>query len=103
MIKGIGCDIVEHERINLKIAKKVLVGVEKEQFKSSKNKVEFLASRFAIKEAIIKATNKQTLMNDIIITNGISGEPICNIQDILITVSHEKKYSMAIAIWERND
>ncbi len=103
MIKGIGCDIVEHERINLTIAKKVLFETEVEQFNASNNQIEFLASRFAIKEAIIKATNKQFLMKDIIITNGHNGEPLCNIQDVLITVSHEKKYSMAIAIWEKND
>mgnify|MGYP000008657312 CR=1 FL=1 len=38
-------------------------------FDKKSNKEEFLASRFAAKEAIVKATNKKYLFNDIIIVN----------------------------------
>ena len=59
MIKGIGIDIVEHNRINIKIAHKILTKKELMIFNEKKNQVEYLASRFCIKEAIIKATNKK--------------------------------------------
>lgn len=100
MIKGIGTDIVEHERINLKIARKVLSEREKLQCEQASNQIEFLASRFAAKEAIIKATDKKYLINDIELSNTASGKLICNIEGMHVTISHEKKYSTAFAVWE---
>ncbi len=100
MIKGIGTDIVEHERINLKIARKILTSKEMIQFNSAANQVEFLASRFAAKEAIIKASNKQFLISDIELCNLASGKLISNIDGMHVTISHEKKYSTAFAVWE---
>lgn len=100
MIKGIGTDIVEHERINLKIARKILTSKEMIQFNSAANQVEFLASRFAAKEAIIKASNKQFLISDIELCNLASGKLVSNIDGMHVTISHEKKYSTAFAVWE---
>lgn len=98
MISGLGCDIVKHERINLKIAKKVLFDEELVLLEKSSDKIEFLASRFAIKEAIIKAMNREIGFSDIRVSNDKFGKPICNIPGIMITTSHEKDYSMAVAI-----
>ncbi len=100
MIKGIGTDIVEHKRVNLKIARKVLTTSEYAEFEVRKNKVEFLASRFAAKEAIIKASNKKYLTKDIELTNLSSGKLVCNIKNMHVTISHERNYSTAMAIWE---
>ena len=100
MIKGIGCDIVEHKRVNLKIASKVLSKNELETFEKSNQKVEFLASRFAVKEAIVKATNKQYLISEIEILNDEDGRAYTNIEGMNISISHEKNYSIAMAVWE---
>lgn len=103
MIKGIGCDIVEHERVNLTIAKKVLSNKEYSLFEQTNNKIEYLASRFACKEAIVKASNKQYLFKDIEILNHEDGACYCNIEGMMISISHEKNYSIAMAVWEKNE
>ncbi len=100
MINGIGIDIVEHERVNLKIASRVLSTNEYHEFEQSKRQTEFLASRFAAKEAVIKATNKKYLLKDIEFWNIDSGKLVCNIENIHVSISHEKKYSVAMAVWE---
>lgn len=98
MVNNIGCDIVEHERINLKIAKKVLFDEELIFYNEASNKVEFLASRFAAKEAIVKAMDRTVGFKDIRISNSASGKPVCNIDGIMLTISHERNYSIAFAI-----
>lgn len=103
MIKGIGCDIVENKRIKLKIAKKILTSNELIFFNdinSEKRKIEFLASRFAAKEAIIKATNNKVDMKEIEVSNLNSGKPISNILGVHLSISHEDNYSIAYAIYE---
>ena len=73
MIKGIGVDILRIDRIDFKIARKVLSSEELEIFNSIDNeniKREYLAERFAVKEALFKADNslfnydKITILND---------------------------------------
>lgn len=54
MIKGIGVDIIEIERVNDKLAERVLSKEEMEIWKKRQTK-EFLAGRFALKEAFFKA------------------------------------------------
>lgn len=98
MINNIGCDIVEHRRINLKIVKKVLFDEELVFYNEASNQVEFLASRFAAKEAIVKAMDRTIGFSDIRISNTDSGKPVCNIEGIMLTISHEKNYSIAFAI-----
>ncbi len=103
MIIGVGTDIIKHSRVNLKIAKKLFTEAEMEKFSdiSEELKLEHVASRFAAKEAIIKATNKQFLFNDIEITNDDSGKPVCNIDGIELSISHEQDYSVAFAIYQK--
>ncbi|MGA9852330.1 MAG: holo-ACP synthase [Gammaproteobacteria bacterium] len=62
MIFGIGTDLVEVQRIELAwqrfgqhFARRILMPEEMEGFKLSKNPVRFLATRFAAKEAVVKA------------------------------------------------
>ncbi len=100
MIKGIGIDIVEHERVNLKLAPRVLSTNEYQEFTNTKRQIEYFASRFAAKEAVIKATNKKYLLRDIEFKNLESGKLVSNIEGIHVSISHEKKYSVAMAVWE---
>lgn len=100
MIKGIGIDIVEHNRIKLKIAAKILTINEYQEFNNSKQQLQYLASRFAIKEAIIKATDNKYYLKDIEITNSKTGKPQSNIKNIHISITHEQNYSAAVAVWE---
>lgn len=62
MIFGIGTDVLELERIERvwkrfgdRFAERLLLEEEHELFVRAKNKVRFLAMRFAAKEAIVKA------------------------------------------------
>lgn len=87
MIIGIGLDIVELARIEKaamkqpKFAARVLTTVEKEKYDqlSGNRKVEFLAGRFAAKEAFAKAYGTglgQVSFQDIEILNDTKGKPI---------------------------
>jgi len=107
-IIGIGIDIVENHRLkskNYKFIEKVLTKKEIKIYDKliGNFKVEFIAGRFAIKEAIIKATNKKiSNMQDIYITNNIDGSPKCEINKnykFLISISHEKKFTIGMAIY----
>ena len=100
MIKGIGTDIVEHSRINLKISRKILTKKEMLIFEQHHNKIEFLASRFCLKEAIIKATNKKYKFSEIEIFNDENGAIKTNLENIMISIAHEHNYSIAFCIWE---
>lgn len=104
MIIGIGTDIVQNSRVNDKIAKRILTSNEYELYQSKHPdlKNEYLASRFAAKEAIVKATNKQYNINQIEILNEQDGKPYCsNINGIELSISHEHDYSIAFAIYQK--
>lgn len=103
---GIGIDIVKNERFISYIdderkLMKILSKEEIEQLKmftSSKRKLEFIASRFCVKEAIFKATGEKKAMSEITIVNDLQGKPfVLNNNTIEISISHEKDYSIAIA------
>lgn len=104
MICGIGTDIIDNSRVKPIIAKRILTDSEY-QIYLSKNPAlqnEYLASRFAAKEAIIKATNKLLPINQIEIANDPDGKPYCvNIPEIELSISHEKGYSVAFAIYQK--
>ncbi len=99
---NVGIDIVENERLINKKARfidLVLTNNEKEEFQ--KKGITYLCGRYAAKEAIMKAlkNTKQYNFLDIEVLNKEDGEPYCsNIPNIKISISHEKKYTVAIAI-----
>ncbi len=104
MIIGIGTDIIKNERVKPNIAKRILTKREYSVYeqKNDSLKNEYLASRFAAKEAIVKATNKQYTVNQIEILNTDSGKPYCtNILGIELSISHEQEYSVAFAIYQK--
>lgn len=113
-MKNIGIDIVEHsrflkmmndERLYTRILSDeeliIYLGIELE-----KRKLEYLASRFCAKEAIIKAINKEFLSfsyTDVSILNEANGAPYVKFKfdvsfEILISLSHSDTNSIAFAI-----
>lgn len=104
MVIGIGTDIIQNSRVDEKIASRILTENEQAvyQSKHSSLKQEYLASRFAAKEAIVKATNKQYPISKIEILNDEDGKPYCsNIPGIELSISHERDYSIAFAILQK--
>lgn len=119
-ILGLGNDIIEIDRIRGNIEKHSRhflnrLFSEKEQkycFKY-KDPAPHFAGRFAAKEAIVKALGigfgKQVSWHNIEILNKESGRPETYLSDplkesfndpqILLSISHCKKYANAVAIW----
>lgn len=101
MRMNIGCDIVKNDRLKNKsneFIDKILTSKEKELY--NHEGLLFLTGRFAAKEAIMKCLDntKNIAFSDIEILKGKNGEPICNIEDIRVSISHEKEYTIAYAI-----
>ena len=104
MIKGIGVDIVKIDRVNFVIANKVLSPYELEIFNKSSQirKREFLAGRFAIKEALYKAGIKEPFNKLNIKYNEDNSIYLENYSDVKVSISHEKEYAIGYAIYEVN-
>lgn len=111
MLEKIGIDIVENKRINLRehFLNKVLTNNELEkynQLSSKQAKIEFVAGRWAVKEAIIKtlSNNEKIPMSSLDIGYDDQTPVILNkeFKNILISISHEKKYSVGMAV-KQND
>ncbi|OZM55767.1 holo-ACP synthase [Lottiidibacillus patelloidae] len=115
MIIGTGIDIVEIQRIaklmtNEKFIKRVLT--EREQAKlttlSEKRKIEFLAGRFAAKEAYAKALGtgigKELSFQDVEIVNDSLGKPFVQVENknfkAHVSISHSHDYAIAQIILE---
>ncbi|WP_164671061.1 holo-ACP synthase [Virgibacillus doumboii] len=120
MIKGIGIDIIELGRIHNKMKKnerlvdRVLTTNEKltfEKLANERRKIEFLAGRFAAKEAFAKATGKgigRLSFQDIEIRTDENGAPAIyasqfNESNILISITHSRDYAVAQVIIEENN
>ncbi len=129
MIFGIGTDIISVERIEQslerhgdKFAERILSEAELEKYqelckKRPKNKVAFLAKRFAAKEAISKALGtgmrKGIDFVQLSIIHDALGKPMVtlsgkaeqwakqnHIQKVQVTLSDEKHYAVAFAVAE---
>ena len=125
MIKGIGIDIVQVKRIeNIlnkwgdKLLNRIYTDQEKKYCQKKDEKYIHLAARFAAKEALVKMLGtgmKQIKWSDIEIINDERGKPKIklygnadkeaekqNINNIHISISHEKEYAVAQVIGEDN-
>lgn len=115
MIIGTGIDIVELNRIKSvyqrqkKFADRILTEAEKEKFKSlsESRQIEYLAGRFAVKEAYAKAVGTgigETLsFLDIEVLSDHLGKPIVSkplTYKAHISISHSKEYAVAQVILE---
>ncbi|MCB1115443.1 MAG: holo-ACP synthase [Chlamydiia bacterium] len=120
MIKGLGNDILEIDRIRQTIEKhgahfykKFFNEKELEYCLAHKDPATFLAGRFAAKEAIAKAMGTgfgaSISFLDIEILNDELGRPFVELSDsfneifnsphIIITISHCQSYASAVALW----
>ena len=122
-ILGIGVDIINNKRVNLLIKKKIFLNrtFGKNELKLSykmKNKTNYFAKRFAAKESMAKSIGTgfrgNLNLKDIEILNDKLGKPyflkskkIDNIikkkfkvkkYDLFLSISDEKKYSVAFTI-----
>ena len=103
----LGIDIVEIDRLQKCLSstfvEKVLSNEELDIYRqyNGNRKSEYLAGRWAAKEAIIKCLSdyETPLMNDITILNNDKGKPIVKYKDydIELSISHEIHYAIAIA------
>jgi holo-[acyl-carrier protein] synthase len=116
MIKGIGIDIIELSRIEdifnrqKKFVERVLTPNERMKFEdlSAARKVEFLAGRFAAKEAYSKANGTGIGENlsflDIEIENDSSGKPFFAKPETKahLSITHSRDYAAAQVIIEED-
>ena len=127
-IIGIGVDIVNNERLsklikNPKFIDRIFTKNEKKDSLKLKNKVNFFSKRFAAKEAFSKATgfgiSKNLHFKNIEIKNNKKGKHFIHInkhKNIYLkkkfkvnsfksnlSISDEKKFSVAYVIIEKND
>lgn len=116
MIRGIGIDILNLERVKRLIeksnsfAKKVLTPAEYQQYKkySGRRQVEYLGGRFSCKESFSKAwgtgIGQGVGFQDIEILQGESGQPIMTSNKfsgkIWVSISHEKRYVITQVLLE---
>ncbi|MEH7110347.1 MULTISPECIES: holo-ACP synthase [Bacillaceae] len=116
MIKGIGIDIIELSRVQelidrqTKFADRVLTPAEKDRFEtlSDRRKVEFLAGRFAAKEAYSKAVGsgigKELSFLDIEIASDMLGKPffLKPTGKAHLSITHSRDYAVAQVVLEED-
>ncbi len=118
MIKGIGIDIVEINRITEVLTKqpkfvdRILSDEEKNiylAFTNAKRQIEWFAGRFAAKEAFSKALGtgigSAVTFQDVVILNNPLGKPqlFCKgMTGLHVSISHEAHYAIAQVIIEEN-
>jgi holo-[acyl-carrier protein] synthase len=115
MISGIGIDIVELDRIKSiierqpKFIQRILTKNEQLMFEklASQRKIEFLAGRFAAKEAFAKANGTgigtELSFLDIEIQKDPKGKPYISLpllQGVHLSISHSRDYAVAQVIIE---
>jgi holo-[acyl-carrier protein] synthase len=115
MIVGIGLDIVEIQRIQnivtrqQKFVDRILTDLEKQKFDSlaGHRQIEFLAGRYAAKEAFSKARGtgigKSLTFRDIEIENDENGKPIIRkpvMKGVHLSITHSAQYAVAQVIIE---
>ncbi len=99
---NVGIDIVENNRLKNKSKDFIdLVLTTKEQEEYKKRDDYYLYGRFAAKEAIMKVlpnTKELNFLDIEILTNSDGSPYVSNYPCIKISISHEKNYSVAIAL-----
>lgn len=123
MIIGIGTDLVNISRIEHSLsrfgegfAKRILTPDEFKIFLAHKNQPTYLASRFAVKEAAVKALgtgfSQGIFFSQIGVMNNPAGKPELyfldkaltvyqqkNIQHAHLSITHEKDYALAFVVF----
>lgn len=123
MIVGIGTDLIELKRVEKvlpRLTQRILTAKELTALpRLLQRRLEFVAGRFAAKEAISKAMGsgigKQCSFQDIEVLNDESGKPVATVSTrvlrevyqtdsvcIHLSISHSDHYALAMAVIEIN-
>ncbi len=125
MILGVGNDIIENNRIaaiyarhGQRFLQRIFAPAEISYCMAKADPAVHLAARFAAKEAFAKALGcglRGFALKDIVVLNDSSGRPLIelagkaekmaqlqNIDNILVSLAHERAYSMATVVLEQN-
>jgi holo-[acyl-carrier protein] synthase len=106
MIKGLGVDLAKLSRFankDEKFIKKILTVNEFKQYSELNNerKIEYLAGRFAAKEAYYKAKNNSKLgYHDVEILDDYFNGPQISDKSANISISHDGEYVVVVVIVE---
>ncbi|GAA0610681.1 holo-ACP synthase [Virgibacillus siamensis] len=118
MIKGIGIDIIEIDRIqralvkNSRFAERILTEMEKiryfDKLDSPSRRTEFLAGRFAAKEAFAKACGRgigKLSFQDMEVITNAAGAPSMQVSRydgwvIHLSITHSRDYAVAQVVIE---
>lgn len=120
MIYGIGIDIIEIDRIKKSLQKsdrlinRILTTKEKELFLALPSEIrqyEFLAGRFAAKEACSKALGTgigEVSFQDIEVLRNSSGAPLLTIEgydelETFVSISHSEQYAVSQVVLTKAD
>jgi len=109
-MRGIGVDIVEIARFarsSDEFTHLVLTDKEFEEYYRRNSSIFYLATRFAAKEAAVKALGYQLGFKYIEITNDVQGAPHLRflttgmgIKSTFVSISDEKDYAVAMVVLE---
>ena len=112
MIVGVGVDIVDIKRIadlfSDAFLQRILTMNERELMRDMviQRQIEFVAGRFAAKEAIIKALPIKLHLSDVEVLYNEHGAPSCMLEGYTLLVSiaheHDKAIAYALALKEEN-
>lgn len=109
---GIGVDIVDLARFRRarrfeRLCEYILTKAERQSLDASSDPVQFVASRFAVKEAVIKAFPEPLTLRDIeIIKHGnvpvaVVRHPSSAAYQTLVSISHATEYAVGMACVSR--
>lgn len=105
----IGADILRNKRLKLEVGLRILTEREKKEllrFNNNKKLIKkYIYGRWVAKEALIKLTDKKYIFSEFEIINNLNGKPEVYVKkvkskSIELTISHEQKYTIAIAIYK---
>lgn len=120
MILGLGCDIIEINRISMSIKQhgqvffdKLFTPLEQKYCQKYRDSAPHYAARFAAKEAVVKALGsgfgQAISWLDIEVVNNKDGKPSIQLSatvqqsfdnpQLQLSLSHCKEYAMAVVIW----
>lgn len=118
MIAGIGLDLIELDRIESllerhpKLARRILTSYEMDYYQSvtGKRKIEYLAGRFAAKEAYAKAIGtgigSELSFQDIEIVKDVFGKPFIKTDrpgTVHLSITHSRDFAAAQVMIEHID
>jgi 2-amino-4-hydroxy-6-hydroxymethyldihydropteridine diphosphokinase len=111
MILGVGVDVVDIERVEERLAERILTDRELQEFQQAHDKKQFLASRFAVKEAFFKALGtglRDFSFRDVELAHNEMGKPVLVFHRDVgfnfahVSVSHDR-VAMATVVLEKRE